>query len=242
MSVTCAVLLIAGFFGQNSGLPPIIEKYGGVMGAYYRAPKPDLAPELMACMISKENLEHPWFVNKDNVVQLLGSQLGDIARGNAKSVRDYESQFPDAPPAGRVVLLRALIICGDRETVPIVDRWLADKRFEANRNELESLKSTLQNPERKAPWDRPAKEPKDLDFCWANFLVTGEYPPVSRILDVLDLPDTKQTEIMKRVARWSVDSNLKQHPKLVELVRKNLKDRPETSRKEIEQLLKKHGE
>ena len=74
-------------------------------------------------------------------------------------------------------------------------------------------------------------------MLWVNFFITGEYAPISRILDVFDLPDAKENETMKRVARWSFGSNVQQHPKLVELVLKNKKDRPEGSKKVIDQTI-----
>src|SRR5207302_367805 len=102
------------------------------------------------------------------------------------------------------------------------------------RPELEALKNHLKDPARKHVRDRPARTPKDLDLLWANFFVTGEYAPVSRILDVFDLPAGKDNEVLKRVARWSLGSNLQQHPRLVELVHKHAKDRREGSRKVID--------
>ena len=68
-----------------------------------------------------------------------------------------------------------------------------------------------------------------------NFFITGEYAPVSRILDVFDRADVDET--MKRVAKWSLGSNLQQHPKLVELVTKNAKDRPAGSKKVIDEVI-----
>ena len=81
------------------------------------------------------------------------------------------------------------------------------------------------------------KTPDDLDLLWSNFFITGEYEPVARILDVFDLPDAKENEVLKRVGRWSLGSNLQQHPKLVELVRKHTAERPKESRKVIDELI-----
>src|SRR5262249_31372293 len=85
---------------------------------------------------------------------------------------------------------------------------------------------------------RPAREPRDLDFLWANFFVTGEYAPVARILDVFDSPETKENQILLRVARGSLGSNLRQHPRLADLLQKHVKDRPEGSRKVVGELLR----
>src|SRR5262249_37782845 len=183
-----------------------------------------------------ENVEHPWFAKNDHVLMLIGAQLGDIAAGKPKTVRAYEAAFPSAPLLGRRVIVRALMNCGDAETLKEVTAWLADKRHADVRPELEALKTHLEDPKRKHVRDRPAREPRDLDFLWANFFVTGEYAPVARILDVFDSPETKENQILLRVARGSLGSNLRQHPRLAELLQKHVKDRPEGSRKVVGEL------
>ena len=97
--------------------------------------------------------------------------------------------------------------CGDKETMKRIDAWLADRRYAGVRPELEALKKHLQDPKRTHVRDRPAQEPKELDLLWGNFFITGEYAPVSRILDVFDEPDASELDTLKRVARWSLGSN-----------------------------------
>src|SRR5262245_28074093 len=209
------------------------------MTYYYTSPDPELGPKLLTDLLRKGNVDHPWFANKDHVLFLIGAQLGDMAAGRPKAVRAYEAALADAPLAGRRVILRALTNCGDVQTLKRVDAWLSDRRHADVRGELEALKKHLEDPQRKHVRDRPARGPDDLDFLWGNYFITGEYAPVARILDVFDLPDERENEVLKRVARWSFGSNLQQHPKLVELVQKHAKDRPEGSRKVLDELLPK---
>ena len=54
---------------------------------------------------------------------------------------------------------------------------------------------------------------------------------------MFDLPAAKENEVLKRVARFSLGSNLQQHPKLVELVLKHKKDRPAGSQKVLDELI-----
>jgi uncharacterized protein (TIGR03066 family) len=132
--------------------------------------------------------------------------------------------------------VRALTNCGDAETAKQVSAWLSDEKFADVRPELEALKKHLQDPKRQHVRDRAAKTPDDLDLLWSNFFITGEYAPVSRILDVLDRPDNPQNAVMKRVAKWSFGSNLQQHPKLAEIVQKHAGERKEGSRKVLEEF------
>lgn len=239
MSTSLMILVVASIVGQAPDLPPFVKEHSRTATFYYKSPDPALGPKFLGELLKKENLEHPWFVKNAQVLILIGAQLGDIAAGKPKIVREYEGAFAEAPPAGRRVIVRSLMNCGDKETIKQVEAWLADRRYADLRPELETLRKHLEDPKRKHVRDRPAREPKDLDLLWTNFFVTGEYTPVSRILDVFDLPDAKDNEVLKRVARWSLGSNLQQHPHLVELVQKHSKDRPEGSRKVIDQLILK---
>jgi hypothetical protein len=188
-------------------------------------------------LLKEENIGHPFFQTNAHVLNIIAAQLGDIAAGNPEIVREYETALSTAPVAGQKVIITALMTCGDKETSKKIGGWLTDKRLLPAKDHLQALQKHLADPKRKHVRDRPAKTPDDLDLLWSNFFITGEYAPISRILDVFDQPDAKENEVMKRVAKWSLGSNLQQHPKLVELVEKNAKDRPEGSRKVISELI-----
>jgi hypothetical protein len=237
MSIALSAILIAGLLGQAPEMPPMFKEFSGPMTYYYKSPDPTLGPKMLKALLSKENLEHPFFAQNPHVLALIAAQLGHIAAGKPKIVREYEAAFPDALSAGRKVIVQALAICGDKETNKTVDGWLSEEKYVDIRSELKDLKKQLEDPQRKGVRDRPATTPDDLDLLWCDFFVSGEYAPVARILDVFDLPDAKENEVLKRVARWSLGSNLQQHPKLVELVRKNADSRPKQSRKVVDELI-----
>ena len=237
MIFACALFVAAALTGQQPDVPPFLKDPDTNPSKYYQSPDPTRSPKILKEFLKKENVEHAWFAKNETVPLLIAAMIGDMAVGKPEIVHEYEAAFADAPPLGRKVIIRALTNAGDQETLAKVTTWLADKGTEANRAELEALKKHLEDPKRKSVRDKPAQVPLDLDFLWGNFFITGEYAPISRILDVFDLPDAKENETMKRVAKWSLGSNLQQHPKLVELVQKNKKDRPEASRKVIDQLI-----
>jgi hypothetical protein len=237
MLTSPVLLLLAAGISQPPDLPNFIKEYSKTGTFYYLNPDAKIGPKMLRELLKKENLEHPFFIKRDDVPGLIGAQIGDIGAGKPEIVREYEATFADATPAGRKVVIRALENAGDKDTAKKVGEWIKDPKFADQKADLEALKKHLENPKRQHARDRPAKEPKDLDLLWVNFFVTGEYAPVSRILDVFDLPDAKENEVLKRVARWSFGSNVQQHPKLVELVQKHKKDRPEGSQKVIDQTI-----
>jgi hypothetical protein len=237
MLTSPVLLLLAASISQPPELPNVIKEYGKIGTYYYLTPDPKIGPKMLKELLKKENLEHPFFAKRDDVPNLLASQIGDIGAGKPEIVREYEAAFADASPAGRKVVIRVLTNAGDKDTAKKVGEWIKDPKFADQKADLEALKKHLEDPKWQHVRDRPPKEPKDLDLLWANFFVTGEYAPVSRILDVFDMPAAKENEVLKRVARWSFGSNVQQHPKLVELVQKHKKDRPAGSQKVIDETI-----
>jgi hypothetical protein len=60
---------------------------------------------------------------------------------------------------------------------------------------------------------------------------------VSAILDIFDRPDGKDTPVLRRVAKFSLGSNLQRHPRLVELIQKHRKERGAGSEKALSELI-----
>jgi hypothetical protein len=237
MFVVMSALIAGSVLGQPPELPPFIKERAKTTTFYYKSPDPTLGPKLLKELLKYENIGHRFFVDKEHVLNLIGAQFGDIAAGHPKLVREYEAEFAKAHPLGRRVIIRALMNCGDKETIAKVASWSQESAFSENKTDLDWLKAHLEAPKRVSVRDKAAVEPKDLDFLWVNFFITGEYAPISRILDVLDQPEKANNATLQRVARWSLNSNADQHPALVELLKKHVKDRPAASRKHIEQIL-----
>src|SRR5438477_4602721 len=126
MHLSLLTVVIAGLVGQPgpAAPPAFVPQYAKVLTFYYKAPDPALGPKLLREMIKPENLEHPWFAKNEHVRNLLAGQLGDIAAGNPKIVRDYEAAFAAAPTAGRRLIVRCLADCGDKEAVRRIDAGL----------------------------------------------------------------------------------------------------------------------
>jgi hypothetical protein len=238
MHTSVALVLIATLIAQSDEPPPFLKERGPLLTYYYKSPNPELGPQLLKELIAKKNIENPWFAGREHVLHLLSAQLGDIAAGRPVIVRKYEAALANASPPGRLVILDALENCADRTTLKQIDLWLTDRHYENVRPELQELKQKLRDPNRRHIRDRPAQTADDLDLLWANFFITGEYAAASRILDVIELPQTKANAALKGAAVWSMRSNLHQHPKLVELVQRHAKERSAESQRQIDQLIK----
>lgn len=229
---------IAAVCAQQPDLPPAVKEYAPFITYYYTNPQPEKAKQMLVDIIKEENLVHPWYKDRGFVFQLMAANLGDIGYGQEKMVRYYESKFAGAPDGGKKIIIRALQTCGDKATTEQVDKWLSDDANAGVKKELTALKAHLADPKRKRSRDIAPKNPPDLDYLWGDYFATGEYAPISRILDVFDLPNAPDNARLKQAARFTTQSNFQQHPKLVELIKKKLEERGEGSKAAVEEMLK----
>ncbi len=218
-------------------LPPVVPAFGPKLENYYRKPDPKLAGQFLNELLKPENSGHKWFTVHADVWDIMGTQLGDLAKGREETVRQYEAAFPAASDKGRSLIVTALKVCGDETTRTVVSSWLEEAAGLAVKEDLIALEKHLKDPERKHFREVPVKTPHDVDLLWGNFYITGEYEPVSTILDVFDRPDDKDTPVLRRVAKFSLASNLQRHPKLVELVQKHRQERGAGSEKALSEII-----
>src|SRR5262245_55151349 len=107
-TMSLGLLLLPVCVAQPADLPPVVPTLGRTMTFYYQKPDPEVGPKLLAELLKKENIEHPWFEKRGDVLRLIAAQLGDIGRGKPEVLRKYEAAFAGAPKAGRLVIARAL--------------------------------------------------------------------------------------------------------------------------------------
>jgi hypothetical protein len=218
-------------------LPPVVPEFGPKLENYYRKPDPKIAEEFLAELLKPENIDHKWFNEHADVLDIMGTQLGDLANGNEELVRRYEAAFPQARPKGKQVIVAALKVCGDETSKKIVSEWVIDAVNKDLKSNLEVLRKHLTDPRRKHFRELPVKTPHDVDLLWGNFYITGEYEPVSTILDVFDRADDKDAAVLRRVVRFSMGSNLQRHPRLVEVIQQHRKERGAGSEKLLGELI-----
>jgi hypothetical protein len=181
-----------------------IEEIAEFLGNYYRAPAPEKAAKFFGLLLDEKLIDEPFFnESTEQRLNLTGHSFGLIARGKPKLVRFYESKYPSASKRGRLLLLEALWVAGDKETKRKLGQWGKDATDRDLAMAIGFTHAQLEMPKRRMPRDLLALTPTDLDLLWCDFLITGEYAPVSRILDVLDRPDE---------LRYKINEQLRQRP------------------------------
>lgn len=172
-----------------------LEKLEEFVTDYHREPAPKRVPAMLAIVVNGKVCESFTAIDPPHHLLLLAHAFGHMARGKGDLVRAYEAQFPGAAQPAKLFLLATLQICGDQDTVKQIATWQRDPKNSNLETALEAARRCISDPQRTLPRDRPARLPTDLDLLWGDFLITGEYPPVSRILDVFDEQDPMRPKI-----------------------------------------------
>src|SRR5262245_6322365 len=120
-------------------LPPVVPEFGPKLENYYRKTDPKIAEEFLAELLKPENIDHKWFNEHADVLDIMGTQLGDLANGHEELVRRYEDAFPRARLKGKQVIVAALKVCGDETSQKVVAGWLSDSTHKDLKNDLEVL-------------------------------------------------------------------------------------------------------
>jgi hypothetical protein len=196
MLSAAAVLCGGSALASPRGDLEALEKF---VTNYHRKPAPKDVPAMFRGLLKGRLVERYTEDDPPHSLVLLAHAFGHMARGNAALVRACESEFAGASHAGRLFVLSCLRVCGDRETRTQVAAWEQDRQYAKLRKGLDEVRKSLADPDRKLPRDRPARTPSELDLLWADFLVTGEYAAVARILDVFDQEDLLRARIASRL-------------------------------------------
>jgi hypothetical protein len=112
--------------------------------------------------------------------------------------------------AGRPTLLDGLWMAGQGpRAVRLAEAWKLDaERYRAKPPDLHSM---------------PLREPGDFDRLWGAFMATGDVAYPRRLIDFLDMPEPfrpgePQWSLLSGTARWSLQSNAKQHKAVLGLL------------------------
>jgi hypothetical protein len=138
----------------------------------------------------------------------------------------------DVGPRGREVLLEALWLAG----------WGPAAKRIAGAQGLPSERFGQPPPEL---LKMPLAAPNHLDMMWGAFMASGDVAFPRRILDVLDAPraagETPQQAVLANVARWSLASNARQHPVVLQMIRDEASRRTGPSKRFADEIVAEHA-
>ncbi len=180
------------------------------MTFYYLNPQPDKAPQMLLGFFQSEVFTVGGC--DAHCQDITAYFFSRIAQDNPELVQQYIDLFERGSHDQRLLLLMTLQYCGNSEVEQYFTSQLERGRFTKEKRQiLAALR--LDMPVQLDVTRKPITQAGDLDFLWAEFMVTGRPEPVQRIISFLHwLDDGHDTQlIIGGAVRWSLTSNAKTH-------------------------------
>jgi len=174
------------------GIPPLsakdnVEVDFNVLTYYYLSPQPDKAPLQLEQFIISERFAKDENFRKYGVYNT-AYLFGRIAKLEPSLITKYEDLFDKASHEGRSFILKIFQLCGNEQVKDFLAVKLKDKNFSKEKEEISKIiKEGI--PTGFNPLDREIKDAGDLDFLWAEFMITGDEKAIQKIIGVLDWQD-----------------------------------------------------
>ncbi len=123
------------------------------------------------------------------------------------------------------VIVYGLWFAGLDNTRELVDPIL--KKHPGLKEKLAHLLKTSPTPLLEIPL---IQGPWVLDALWGGFFASGSPQPVRRVISTLvwlDAKDSRRKMLIGGAAKWSLQSNARQHPKVMKICEEELENQPE---------------
>ena len=217
---TLAVIIIT-LFGINLGFSE--EKQDDWMTFYYKAPSPDSFTKQVRAMADKGLLKD------DNAQAPIIAFLSQVMSANPKRIPDWIDEASDLDEKQHNTLLAAAWYSDTEEARDLFKKQKRDAYLKQKAPDI--LKIEVNNP-------------STLDMLWGYFMATGDSAPIRRIVSALSLSkysgaldrfktsektekDKKEAylEVTFQAAQWSLESNCKTHPRVLEHCEKIFADK-----------------
>lgn len=183
------------------------------MTYYYKHPEPAVVVDAMLALGKQGALKNP-----ETAAPFFGFLAGVLSK-NPATVPAMLRRLAALPPDDQPVVVLGVWYSGRPDAKALLAGLAKD--MPEQRAMIEDLSRS--NPARlvELPLD---KDPGVLAALWGNFMATGDEAPVLRVMDALPFTMIAQGDpqrlAMGRVAEWSLASNAAQHPRVMEIVRR----------------------
>lgn len=180
---------------------------------YYRRPEPAALVDAMLAL-SKQGA----FKNPDTASPFWGFLAGALSKSRA-TVPATIRRLAALPADEQPVVVLGVWYSGHADTKALLAGLAKD--MPEQRSMIEELSRSTPPKLTDLPLE---KDPGVMAALWGNFMATGDEAPVLRIIEALPFTMIAQGDnqrlAMGRVAEWSLTSNAAQHPRVMEIVRR----------------------
>lgn len=188
--IISTVIISSVYSEQKSKLQ---DELNAVLSYYYLKPQPDKIPALLKGLISSEFFNNGK-ASKNNSNYILAYYFGRIAQLEPALIKKYENLFEEASYEGRILLLKIFQLCGNDQVREFLAVKLEDKDYAKEKTDISRVLRTG-IPIEFNPLANEIKGPADLDFLWADFMLSGNEKAVEKIISVLDWPDRARLKL-----------------------------------------------
>jgi hypothetical protein len=190
------------------------------MSSYYQHPEPNRLPDAVAALYAAGALREP------PKVMAMSAFFAGVIENDADALPLLARAMANAPAEQQSFIALAVSLSGREEWRQELSN-LQDKLPGARKKIEELLAAPTSMHPLQIPLDRSAAV---LDMQWAYFMATGKAEPVLRLVSAL--PGMLEETDIRRIgngyaAKWSLASNAWQHPKVMEICRREAAARSE---------------
>ena len=179
---------------------------------YYKRPQPAALVDAMLAL-SKQGA----FRNPDTGAPFFGFLAGVLSKNRAMAPATLR-RLAALPPDEQPIVILGLWYSGHPDTKSLLGGLARDMP------EQSSMIADLSGSTPAKLVELPLDNPGVLAALWGNFMATGDEAPVLRLMDALPFTMIAQGDPQRlalgKVAEWSLTSNAAQHPRVMEIVRR----------------------
>lgn len=193
-----------------------VEALNRWMTYYYLHPQPDL---LVAALL----LADKQGLLQGDAAPPMQAFASRVMAQNPSKVRDWYMQLASISNSSKTLVLTAMWWSNTKESKELLDAIAANLPDKAKAEFHKQIDSPAQEIDK-----MEIESPDLLDMLWACFCATGEEKYVRRLATTLTWSKISSKDLAKMMiassARWSIISNIKQHPRVKEICEKLAKE------------------
>lgn len=193
-----------------------VEALNRWMTYYYLHPQPEL---LVAALL----LADKQGLLQGDAAPPMQAFASRVMAQNPGKIRDWYQQLAPIGNSSKTLVLTAVWWSGTKESKELLDAIAANLPEKAKAEFHKQIDTPAQEIDK-----MEIESPDLLDMLWACFCATGDEKYVRRLASTLTWSKANSKDLGKMMiassARWSIISNIKQHPKVKEICEKLSKD------------------
>ncbi len=184
----------------------------------------------------RQMFKQGWFA-RDTAVAPLAAFLASVFYQNHKKIEPWLHELNDLTLEQKKYLWMAVHLSGVPESQELLQKIGMENGAEAGKYVNQLLAEKRQNVV-----DMPVTGPAVLDMFWGQFVASGDERCVRRVIGALYY--LQETEDLAKIliggaARWSLESNAAQHPRVLEICKQSRTAAREDVKKVLDEIIEK---